>query len=288
MRDGCPRIRRLGVAVVVLLLTIAVISVPAAAQQAGHKARQLEGVGVDEKLGETVPLDLTFTDARGRTVELSSYFEKGTPVLLNFGYYRCPMLCDRVWDGMAASLQGLDWAAGENFTVVTIGIAPEEGPADARKKRRRLVNQVEGLETGEGWYFHTGEQEAIETLADAVGFRYRPMERSTQMDGSYQQYAHPAVLVALSGTGKISRYLYGIQYEDRAMKNALVEASNGEVGNVVDRLVMYCSQYDPDANRYVADAFALMRLGGLFTVLVLGGVLFYYWRRERRSLAVQS
>lgn len=290
--DRTPSIGRISSILAALLVTLAVALAlfpeAASAQRSGQVDRQLEGVGIDEKLGETIPLDLKFTTADGKEVSLASYFEDGKPVLLNFGYYRCPMLCDRIWNGMSASLQELDWNAGEEFRIVTIGVAPMETPADARKKRDRVLGMVEELKPGYGWHFHTGEKAQVDRLAEAVGFRYRKMDRSAQMDASYQQYAHPAVLVALSPNGKISRYLYGIRFDDRAMKNALVEASNGEVGSVVDRLIMYCSQYDPEANEYVADAFALMRVAGVVTVLVLGGVLFFYWRRERRQLAAQG
>lgn len=276
------------IALMVAVLGLAGPAERAWAQRSGNKARQLEGVGVDEQLGETVPLDLIFTNAGGDQVRLGSYFEEGKPVLLNFGYYRCPMLCDRIWNGMTASLQRLDWQAGDKFNVVTIGIAAMETTEDARAKRKKVLSGLEGLSPGEGWFFHTGTRKNIQELADSAGFRYKRMERSDQMNSSFQQYAHPAVLIAVSPKGKISRYLYGIRYDDRAMKNALVEASNGEVGSVVDRLIMYCSQYDPKANEYVADAFALMRVAGVLTVIILGGVLIYHWRRERRQLAART
>jgi protein SCO1/2 len=265
----------------VLLLVLFVDT--AEAQRSGSKPHELEGVGVEEHLGETIPLDLTFTNADGEEVSLRSYFTGEKPVLLNFGYYNCPMLCDRVWGGMTASLQGLDWTPGEKFTIVTIGIAPEEAPEDASRKREKLLSRLDNVTAGSGWYFHTGEQQNIKTLADAAGFQYRKMKRSNQMDQSFHQYAHPAALVALSGNGKITRYLYGLQYEPRDMKNALMEASNGEVGNILDKVVLYCSQYDPNANKYVADAWAIMRLGGVLTVIILGGTLFVFWRREQRE-----
>lgn len=253
------------------------------AQRSNTTPRHLEGVGINEKLGQTIPTDLTFTNAEGEKVSLASYFDGQTPVLLNFGYYNCPMLCDRVWDGLTTSLQGLDWIPGQRFKMVTIGIAPEETPEDSRLKRDKLLSRLEGVSAESGWYFHTGTKANIDSLADAVGFQYRAMQRSNQMDESIQQYAHPAGIIALSGRGKITRYLYGIQYESRSMKNVLLEASDGEVGNIVDRVVLYCSQFDPNANEYVADAWAIMRLGGVLTVILLSGALFFLWRQERRK-----
>lgn len=274
--------KRPAIALLLVSLSLLVVS-PAHAQRSDMNPHQLKGVGIDEHLGETVPMDLTFTNAAGEEVSLQSYFDGETPVLLNFGYYNCPMLCDRVWDGLAASLSGLDWVAGQKFNVVTIGIAPAEKPEDARRKRDKLLSRLNDVSASSGWYFHTGTRENIKTLADAAGFNYRVMEQSNQMDQSFQQYAHPAALIALSGDGKITRYLYGIQYESRDMKNALMEASNGQVGNVVDRVILYCSQYDPNANAYVADAWAIMRLGGVVTVILLGSALFIFWRRERQK-----
>lgn len=253
------------------------------AQPSGTKPKVLEGVGVEEHLGETIPLDLTFTNENGKQVNLQSYFDGETPVLLNFGYYNCPMLCDRVWDGMIRSLQGLNWAPGDKFKIVTISIAPGETSKEARAKHKQLRTRLSERKGQTGWYFHTGQQSAVDTLTKAVGFNYVQMEKAMQMDKSVQQYAHPAVLMALSGEGKITRYLYGLQYESREMKNALLEASNGQVGGVVDQVILYCSQYDPNANKYVADAWAIMRLGGVLTVIILGSVLFVYWRREHRQ-----
>jgi protein SCO1/2 len=253
------------------------------AQRTNTNPRHLESVGVNEKLGETIPIGITFTNADGEEVSLQSYFDGTTPVLLNFGYYNCPMLCDRVWDGMTTSLQELDWTAGQKFKVVTIGIAPEETSDDSRRKRANLLRRLDGVAANSGWYFHTGTPANVDSLAKAVGFQYRAMEQSQQMDESFQQYAHPAVLITLSGDGKITRYLYGIQYESRSMKNALMEASDGQVGNVVDRVMLYCSQFDPNANEYVADAWAIMRLGGVLTVILLSGALFFLWRHERQK-----
>ncbi len=269
--------------IIALGVLLALTAGSAVAQRSNTNPRHLDGVGINEKLGQTIPMDVTFTNAEGEEVSLGSYFDGETPVLLNFGYYNCPMLCDRVWDGLTASLQGLNWTAGDRFNVVTIGIAPEETPEDSRAKRDKLLSRLDGVGAESGWYFHTGAKSHIDSLASAVGFQYRTMELSNQMDQSFQQYAHPAAIIALSGQGKITRYLYGIQYDARSMKNALMEASNGQVGNIVDRVVLYCSQFDPNANEYVADAWAIMRLGGVLTVILLSGALIFLWRRERQK-----
>lgn len=250
------------------------------AQRSGEQPRQLEGVSFDQKLGETLPLGLTFKNAAGEEVQLGEYFDGERPVALVFAYFDCPMLCPLMLEGFTTTLKDMSWTPGQQFEVLTVDFNHREGPKLARREKKKYLKLLGKDGAAAGWHFLTGDEGSIGELADAAGFRFRWFEEK-------KEYAHPTGVVFMSGEGKIARYLFGIGPPNLTagkMRQALVEASNGKVGNVVDQALLYCFQFDPNSNSYVANAFNIMRLGGLLTTIILGGVLFVYWRRESRKI----
>lgn len=266
-------------AVFALMLGVVLLaSREARAQRSEQQRPELEGVDFDQKLGEAIPLDLSFTNTEGEAVELEEYFDGERPVALVFAYFDCPMLCPLMLRGFMKTLKGMSWTPGQQFEVLAVDFNHREGPELARREKEKYLKQLGREGAGEGWHFLTGSEASIEQLTDAVGFNFRWVEEK-------EEYAHPTGVVFLSGEGKISRYLFGIEAPNltpKKMRRALVEALDGKVGNVVGQAVLYCFRYDPDSNSYVAHAFNIMRLGGVLTMILLGTVLFVYWRRELR------
>ncbi len=247
---------------------------PAAAQLAAQPPPEvLDGVGMDERFGQAVPLDLAFRDEAGRETPLAAFFDGEKPVILNLVYHDCPMLCNLVLDKFTASLGEMAWTPGEAFEVLTVSFNAIETPALAARQKDRYLAALGRPEAARGWHFLTGDAAAIERLTEAVGFRFRWIAQQ-------QEFAHPAALIFLSGDGTITRYLYGLDFPPRDVRSALVEASEGAVGTPLDQVFLYCFRYDPQANAYVADAVALMQIGGLLTMLALGAMLLFFWRRE--------
>jgi len=232
-----------------------------------------DSVDVDERLGEMLPLQATFSDHEGATVTLGSFFDGERPVLITLNYYGCPMLCGLQLNALIDTLQRLDWTPGENFRIVTLSFDPDEGTELAAAKRRNYLD-VLGRGPDVDWTFLTGDEANIRLLTDALGYGYVYVESSGE-------YAHPAVLMFGSPDGMIARYIYGLTYEVRDVRFALLESAEGRVGSTVDRLILGCFVFDPDSGSYVADAYALMRLGGgatvVFVLLLLGGL----WSRDR-------
>ncbi len=261
----------------VLTLATSVLAVarPAHAQRQEPAPGELEGVGITEKLDSQVPLDLTFRDERGEPVRLGSYFREGRPVILTLGYYRCPMLCNLVLDGLTNGLKELPWTAGGKFDIVTVSIDPTETATLAKVKKQTYLTEYGRSEAETGWHFLTGDRDSIRELADSVGFAYRYVE-------SRGEYAHSAAIFVLTPDGKISRYLYGIVFEPTTLKLSLLEASAGKIGTIADRVVLYCFHYDADEGRYAPVARNIMKLGGALTVVVLGIALAIFWRLESR------
>ncbi len=232
---------------------------------------QLEGVGVDEKLGQSINLDLEFIGTDGYPHKLRETFAKGKPVILNLVYYTCPMLCNLVMNGQTAVLKEFAWTPGNEIEIVTISIDPTENFELARSKKATYLSSLG--KDAPGWHFFVDHQGNAKRLADQIGFRYR-------FDGKQEQYAHPAVITVLTPQGMVSRYLYGIRFRQMDLRLALAEAAQEKFG-ISERILLWCYHYDPNQKSYVLFAKNVMKAGGLLTVIALGLILSWLWRMER-------
>jgi protein SCO1/2 len=254
--------------------------VPPPGQAASEQIPILREVGIDQKLGDQVPLDLVFADENGRDVKLGELF-RDRPVVLALVYYECPMLCTQVLSGLDGSLTALSFSAGREFDLVVVSFDPGETPAIAADRRRNFINRYRRVGSEGGIRFLTGRQEAIAALADAVGFRYA-------YDEAIDQYAHPAAITILTGDGRVSRYLYGVEFAPKDLRLGLVEASEGRVGTAVDTLLLYCYHYDPESGKYGMAIMNLIRLAGALTVVGLGTFIVVSLRRDRRMVEARG
>lgn len=255
-------------------LALLVAFAPLALAQLNVLPQELQGIGVDEKLGQKVNLDLEFTGTDGYPHTLRSMFKDGKPVILNLVYYRCPMLCNLVLNAQTKVLKDVAWSVGREFDVVTISIDPHEGFDLARAKRKWYLENYGRPDASTGWHFMTDYQGNVKRLADQVGFNYR-------WDPKTEQFAHAAAIMLMTPDGRVSRYLYGVQYKERDMRLGLTEASEGKLGSVSDKLLLYCFHYDANAKSYVPFARNVMRAGGVLTILIVGLILSILWRKER-------
>jgi protein SCO1/2 len=254
------------------------VLVPAAAvaQPAADRPAALREVGFDQRLGETVPLDITLRDEAGRAVRLGNYF-RGKPVALNLVYFECPMLCTMALNGLTGALGTLSFEPGREFEMVTVSFDHREGPELAAAKKATYLKRYGRPQAAAGWHFLTGDAAAIQALTRAVGFRYT-------WDDATAQFAHPSGLVVLTPEGRIARYLYGVEYTPKDLRLGLVEASEGRVGTAVDQAVLFCYRYDPMTGKYGLLVMRLVRVGGVLTVLALGTFIVVY-RRPRPAEA---
>jgi protein SCO1/2 len=252
--------------------------------------KALEDVGVEEHLGQSVPLNLRFTESRdaadgsgapvGQAVALHEVFGGLRPTLLTLNYSDCPMLCSLQLDGLVEGLRHVGLVAGKDFDIVTVSINPNERPErtqTARKKyRAALLDGADSPHKADGWRFLTGDAANVEALARAVGFRYAYVPEQ-------KEYAHGALVTVLSPEARITRYVYGVVFEPRDLKLTLLEASEGKVGSTLDRILLYCFHYDASTGKYAPMASNIMRLGGAVTAALLGGSLLLAWQRDRNG-----
>jgi len=239
----------------------------------------LEGVGIDQRLNEQVPLNLTFKDEQGKTVRLSDYFHEGRPVILNLVYFQCPMLCTEVLNGLTSTLKVMKFVPGKEFEVLTVSIDPRETPQLAANKKEMYLKKLGNPEAAKGWHFLTGEHSQIAALADAVGFRYH-------FDPKLDQFAHAAGIMLLTPTGKIAQYYFGVEYSAKDMRLGVVEASQNKIGSLADYVLLYCYHYDPRTGRYGATITNIVRLAGVTTVLILGSALVMLFRKEKHDQSI--
>lgn len=236
----------------------------------------LSSVGFDQNLDAQLPLGLPFRDEAGHEVRLGDFFGN-KPVILNLVYYECPMLCTLELNELVQSLRPVSFDLGKEFAIVTVSIDPGETPALAALKKSRYLERYGRPGAEEGWHFLTGDEASIRRLAQVVGFRYA-------YDPKSDQYAHPAGLIIATPQGRLSRYLYGINYPARDLRLGLMEASAGKIGSPVDRLLLLCFHYDPKTGKYNFAIMGLLQVLGIATVLGLGSFMFIMFRRDRRRV----
>lgn len=235
----------------------------------------LSKVDIEQKLDGQLPLDAVFRDETGAAVRLGDLYGE-RPVLLAFVYYGCPMLCTLVLNGVVRVLNGVTLTPGKDFDVVAISINPDETPEMAANKKAVYLKEYHRKGTEAGWHFLTGEESEIRRATDAAGFKY-------VYDPASKEYAHASAIYVTTPEGRLARYFFGIEYPARDLKLALVEASKGKIGGLVDRILLFCFHYDPVTGKYSLMIMRLVRIAGVLTILGMAAAIILMTRRERKK-----
>jgi protein SCO1 len=265
-------VRRIGLSVTIAVILACTPSMADEAERVDAPTAPI--ADVEEHLGALVPPDIALRDESGTNITTGDLLRSDKPVVLVLAYFRCPMLCPLVLNGVSKGLQDAGLVLGTDYRLVTVSIDPEDTPVEAMKRKDALSAKV-GAPLGTGARFVVGSAEATRAVADAVGFRYG-------YDSSTAQYSHPAVVTVLAAGGRISRYLYGIEPSARDLRFALVEAADGKIGSIVDRVLVTCYRFDPATRRYGPYITGFFRIGSLLILIVVGTFLGVLWRLERR------
>jgi len=249
-----------------------------------EKPTVLSKVGITQRLDEQLPLGLSFADETGRQVQLGQYFGKH-PAILALVYFQCPMLCSEELNGLTSALRMVHLTPGKDFDVVVVSIDPTEGPALAAAKKASYVKRYGQPETANGWHFLTGQQAAIDALTQAVGFGYTKIPGP---DGKLNQFAHASAIQIVTPQGKLAQYYMGVEYSPKDLLLGLVEASSNKIGSPVANILTYCYHYDPATNTHSLIVARVMQLGGLVTLLSLGGFMLVMFRHDAKQPAVHA
>ena len=246
---------------------------------------QIQGLDVDEQVGNMLPMDVAFTNAQGKTVRLGEYFQDGKPAIIAMVYYKCPIVCTVVMNRLSETINALDYTVGTDYRALIFSVDPGEDTKLAASTKLAYIsgyNRDADAKVQAGWEFHTTDDSAARRLGESLGFKYRRLD-----DG---QYSHPVALMIITPEGKVSRYLYGFTYPARDVKLALLEASQGKlVKTIGDRMLNFCYMYDPKAGSYTLQAYRVMQIAGVITLTALttliGGL--FIGERLRRNRAAR-
>lgn len=237
---------------------------------------ELDGVGVTEKLSQQISLSNEFVDHNGERVQLRKYFDGQKPVLLTMVYYGCPSLCNYHLNGLLDVFRKIDMLPGRDYEFVAVSMDHTETHELAAKKRQNYLKELNLPGAENGWHFLVGSEANVKLLANEIGFAFKWIEET-------QQFSHPAVAHILTPRGIISRYLHGIEFPPQTLRLSLIEASDGKIGTIIDKIVLFCFQFNPSSHKYSLYAFKLMQIGALLTIVLLGIFLVPNWLRDRRA-----
>jgi protein SCO1 len=248
------------------LLVLAALGTPV---QGGALSQTRPELGIVEKLGDTIPRDLTVYDESGNPVMVGSLL--GKPTILTFVYYRCPGICSPLLTELSNVVNHMGMEPGVDYRILTLSFDPREGPELARGKKESYMSALKRNVDPSFWRFTTADSLTIRAFTDAAGFYFKEQGND---------FVHAGVLIILSPEGKITRYMYGIQYLPFDVKMALVEAGDGTVGPTIAKILKFCYAYDPEARTY---ALNVTRIGGIVTVLIAGVLMYVFVLRPRRK-----
>lgn len=240
--------------------------------------KPLDGVGVKENLGDSLDMSIPFVDEEGQTVTIKSYTKNDRPLVVMMGYYECPKLCSLVLNGFFAAARSLTWSLGAEYDFIMVSVDPKEDHLLAANKKANYARYYGRSGSDKGIHFLSGKEEHIKNLADALGFQYKYDEKT-------KQYIHPAVLSVLSPKGKITRYLYGIDFKANDVKLALIEGADNKVGNILERLLLFCYQYDPHAGSYSVTIMNILKISAIFTLFMIA---FLIWFLRKTTVQVKA
>jgi protein SCO1 len=239
----------------------------------------LKKAGVRQNLGNALPLKDRFVESNGTEVPLSAFFEH-RPVVMALVYYKCKMLCPQVLSGLAKTLRQVGFAPGKDYDVVITSIDPMDTPADGAVEKTHFLESLGTPDAGSSVHFLTGQQGGITDLAAATGFNY---VRVPGPDGKMDQFAHSSVIMIATPDGRMSKYLFGIDYQPRDVRLAVIQASTHHIGSLSDMILLYCCNYSPSAGKYTVSILRIMGLAAMGSLFMLVAMFYALSRKPKRT-----
>jgi protein SCO1/2 len=280
-----------GVVRAAVFAAVAACASGSASGQATGQPRELEGLELVSRNGEQVPLDAVLMNDAGEMVRLGDYFNdgplarthdgRGKPAIMALVYYDCPIVCPLTMERLRQAMNEIDYIVGEDFNVLVVSIDHTNTPEmSLREKTASLLayNRRETPAVRAGWAYHTASAGNIQRIADAVGFEFNLIEDAGE-------YAHAPGIILLTPEGRVARYIDGLNYVEQAsdIQLGLVEASQGQISaTLMDRLMMWCYDFDPQKGSYTLQAKRVMQGGGVLSMTGIAGLVLVLRAGEKR------
>ncbi len=237
-----------------------------------YSKKLLKQVGIDQKLDEQVPVNLTFRDESGKEVRLGQYLGDKPAMVLMLSY-ACTQLCTAELEALVYTLKDLSFTPGKEFNLLVVGIDPAETPAMAKGNKDEFMKKYERPAAASGVHFLTGDESSIKALTASTGYRY-------VYDKVWKQWIHPSAVVMLTPEGKVARYFLKLDYSPRDLRYGLIESSASRIGSPVDYFVLSCGVHYSNG-KYTFAVEKLMRAAGALTILILAVGIVGMMRREK-------
>lgn len=244
---------------------------------AGVYAQKEVGVGVDEKLGSYLPMDLKFITSDNDTLQLKELINK--PVLLALVYYECPGICSPMLNELAWTINRVELEPGADFKVISVSFDHSETPAIAAKWKKNYLHSIKRNFPAEDWVFLTGDSTSIKKLTDAVGFHFKK--------SSDDQFIHASTVITISPDGKISRYLFGTSFNPFDVKMALIDAKAGKTNPTISKVLEFCFSYDPEGRQYTLNITRIIGTIMLLGVGIFAAVLIFKKKKTNKNEGVE-
>jgi protein SCO1/2 len=226
-------------------------------------------IGIVEKLGQNVPMDIELYDESGNLVQLKSIINK--PTIVTFVYFKCPGICSPLLTETAKIVDKMDLELGKDYQILTLSFDHTERPELAQEKKDNYLTEIKKTVNPNGWRFLTGDSVNIHRFTDAAGFYFAK---------SGKDWIHAATLIAVSPEGKVTRYLYGIHQLPLDVKLAVMEASEGKASPTISKVLNFCYAYDPEGKHYT---FNVVRVSGVVIVGLLALFMFVFVVRPKKK-----
>ena len=237
--------------------------------------KHLNTIDAENKLGQKISKNIQIMSDQDKLITLDNIFNQGSPVVLVMAYYQCPMLCSLVLNGLSKALTESYLTPGDDYSILTVSIDPEENSSLSKEKKTNYINNYFSKEiSSDFWTFSTTTQNNINQLTSELGFIY-------SYDDQINQFAHPAIVYVLTEEGIISKQIFGINPTSNDLKLSILSARNNEVSSIFDKILLYCYKYDPKAGNYTMLASNVMKVAGASTIFIMGGFLSFFWIREK-------
>ena len=268
-------------------------SIPAYAQLVPKDMPQpVRGLELTDRRGQQVTPDISVFDEDANAVHLGSFFNRQgaastgssrefkKPIVVLMVYFSCPLQCPQTLEGLHEVVNGVeDFTIGHEYDVLVVSFDPRDKPREAASRKLASLlsyNRPTDDRVRDGWRFLTTSAPSARALADDLGFPFRFLPASSE-------FAHPTVVYVLTPEGRVSRSFNGVKFPSRDLRFALLEASNGRIGDSFDKFAFWCYHFDESSGSYTLQAMRVMQMGGIVTVAVLGTILAILLRSERRK-----
>ncbi len=237
--------------------------------------------GIDQNLGRSLPLNDPFVDSTGRQVKLGDFFHDKRPVMLELMYYNCKLLCPQVLQGMASALRQTGFQVGNQYDVLVASFDPTDTPAAGAMKKKMFLSMLDApASASNAVHFITGPQSSIDDLTHSTGFHY---VRVPGPDGKMDQFAHSSVVMIITPDGRVSKYLFGVDFQSRDVRLALISASTRHIGTLSDLILLYCCNYSPSQGRYTVAVLRILAVAGGASLFAVLGLIWLMSRKPKGS-----